>query len=313
MVGFCAFAQKNVFLKIAPKVNGNDLVLGANNTDTQGTVFSLNYFNYYLSDLHVIHDGGQDLNLSDTVFLVKSDSFILYLGYIDITNIESLSFFVGVPTDLNTQTGANAIDISMYPAGHPLSFQDPSMYWGWSSGYMFLVTAGNADSNSDGITDAYFELSNLGGHNYVGTSLPVVQTNVGNDQVDVYLDCNIEQWLKGVPLQTIGILHGTLGYNESSMANVASEPVFTQPLNAGTSFVKAEFGEIYNYEDLLYWKGFPENCQLTIVNPAGKKCLERKNLKSNDQLSLDQMNAGIYFVNVTDSDGLLIRRIKVLK
>ena len=52
----CSFqlnAQKNVFLKIYPKVNGTDLTLGSDYLDQQGVIFNLDYFNYYLSGLSV--------------------------------------------------------------------------------------------------------------------------------------------------------------------------------------------------------------------------------------------------------------------
>jgi hypothetical protein len=306
-------AQKNVFLKIYPKVNGSDLALGTDYIDQQGVVFNLDYFNYYLSGLSVTHDGGQVLDLSDTVFLVKSSDFILYLGYLDVTSVEALTFSIGVPPNLNTASGTNAVDISVYPANHPLSFQDPSMYWGWSAGYIFLVTGGNADSNADDIADAYFELHNLGEHNYVQTSLPVVQTNTGNDQIDIYLDCNIDQWLKNVPLESISILHGTTGYNSSSMANVTTEPVFTQPLAAGISWDKLAKGELYVSEDVLYWKGFPENAYLKVTDLSGKDCLSLNQVHEDDMLDMKSLKSGAYVVALFDQEGQLLRTLKFVR
>lgn len=303
-------AQKNVFLKIYPKVNGTDLVLGDDYLDQQGVAFSLDYFNYYLSGLSITHDGGQVLDLSDTVFIVKANDFNLYLGYLNVVSIESLTFSIGVPPAINTVSGANAIDISLYPQDHPLSFQDPSMYWGWTAGYMFLVCAGNADSDADGITDAYFELHNLGNHNYPQTSLPVTQTNVGNDQVDVYLDCNIEQWFKNVPLETISILHGTDSFNASSMSNVETEPVFTQPSTASILHDKLIGEGLYYSEGTIYWKGYPINCRLKVYDLLGKEMMNLSHLSSEGHVDLDLLKNGWYLVSVSDEHGERIRSMK---
>ena len=56
-------------------------------------------------------------------------------------------FTVGVPARFNTQQGTEAMDISLYPETHPLSYQSPSMYWGWSFGYMYMIIGGGEGSN----------------------------------------------------------------------------------------------------------------------------------------------------------------------
>ena len=72
-----SYSQQNVFITLSPKVASTDLVIGTNVSNLNGVVFNLDYFDYYLSGLHIIHDGGQDLDLSDTVFLVEPTNFVL--------------------------------------------------------------------------------------------------------------------------------------------------------------------------------------------------------------------------------------------
>jgi hypothetical protein len=312
IVAFAVQGQKNVFLKISPKVNGADLVLGTNYTDFQGVDFNLDHFNYYLSGLRITHDGGQLLDMSQEVYLVKPDAHDLYLGFLDVTSIESVQFNIGVPANLNTASGPDAIDISLYPSDHPLSFQEPSMYWGWSAGYMFLVSGGYADSNADGIADAYFELHNLGGHNYTETPvIPIVQTNVGNDQIDVYMDCNIEQWLKSVPIETIGIMHGSLSYNESSMYNVTTEPVFTQPVNAGTTHLNSLNSEIYYSTGMVYWKNMPAEGFVVLCDMTGKELLHKAIGEEDGSLNLGDIPSGIYLFQVFDASERTVKAIKL--
>ena len=123
-----SFSQKNVFIEILPIVGSSQLQIGANHVDLTGTAFKLDHFDYYLSNLHVIHDGGQDLDFSDTVFLVEPTNYVLYLGFLNVQNIEQINFSIGVPAAINTSVSPTAVDISTWPLGHPLSFQDPSMY-----------------------------------------------------------------------------------------------------------------------------------------------------------------------------------------
>jgi len=199
-------AQKNVFLNLSPKVGGN---------------------------VEIIHDGGQSILIGDTVFLVEPQNYSLYLGYHDLVEIEQINFGIGVPDNMNTQSGLDAIDISVFPTGHPLSFQEPSMHWGWTAGYMFMIVGGNADSNSDGIADQYFELHNLGNQNYANVLLPVVPTYTNSNQIDIHVNCNVDVWLKDIAIQSVGILHGSSGANGDVMKNPETEAVFTQDASAG--------------------------------------------------------------------------------
>ena len=93
---FLSLSQKNVFITISPKANGNDLVMGTELTSLNGVKFNLDHFDYYLSDLYLIHDGGQILDLTDTVFLVEPGSHVLYLGFLNVTTVEQVNFAIGV-------------------------------------------------------------------------------------------------------------------------------------------------------------------------------------------------------------------------
>ena len=306
-------AQKNVFLRLSPNVNGADLQLGSDFFDLQGNLTNLDYFNYYLSNLHLTFDGGQDLDLSDTVFLVKSTDFVLYLGNLNLNTIENISFSIGVPPNINTISGPDVIDISAYPMDHPLSFQDPSMHWGWSAGYIFLVSAGLADSNGDGITDALFEMHNLGDHNYVSTSLPIIQTNIGQDQIDINLNCNIDVWFKNIPLATVGVLHGTNGYNADMMANVITEAVFTQPLTAGTILETTTTGSFLFKDQKLVWNGMSNGCLIQVFDSNGKLITQRNNCQPNGEMELSQMNSGCFISKIISTEGIELNRLKFVR
>ena len=300
------YGQKNVFLTINPKVNGVDLQLMTNFTNLNGTAFKLDHFDYYLSGIHVIHDGGQDLDLSHLIFLVEPDNYVLYLGYLSVSQIEAVNFSIGVPPNLNTNSGADAIDISTYPSDHPLSFQEPSMYWGWTAGYMHMIIGGLADQNFDGNPDNLFELHNLGDANYRSVQLNVNPTVSGADQLDIYLNCNVENWIKEIAIESAGIVHGSSGLNMEIMKNIETEAVFTQSSMAGVSETMSEIGVLSHFRDQEFskvlWKEMVNADNFKLINTEGRLITQGGIHGANGEINFNEMPQGLYYFTVFDSN-----------
>ena len=264
-------AQTEVFLHLQPKCGNQEVQLQTNLYTLDGTLFNLEHFNYYVSDIVLFHDGGNPTAITPSVFLLTPIQQGFYLGNYPIQHLDSIQFMVGVPARLNTQQGSEAQDISSYPLNHPLSFQSPSMYWGWQFGYMHMVVGGNADSNNDQQVDAYFELHNLGNHNQRVVNLPIVATQTSLNQQDIYLECHLDQWLRNMPLGTVGVLHGETGLNDSVMANINQYPVFTQPQTAQASTLKDPKFYFFNQTVFIQNTGAE---WLIAYDIAGRKMLE---------------------------------------
>lgn len=315
ILGSVSYGQKSVFLTIKPKISGADLVIGNTYTDHSGVDFNLDHFDYYLSGLHVYHDGGQDLDLTDTVYLVEPENNLLFLGYLNVEIIDSIFFGIGVPASLNTINGANTIDISTYPENHPLSFQDPSMHWGWTAGYMHMIIGGSADSNSDGAPDAYFELHTIGDQNYSYVALPIIQTNTSSQQIDIYLDCNIENWLKEIPIETVGGLHGSNGFNQEVMQNVEDEDVFTQPLSASVEKLDKQIGSCSFSLDgttvVVNWKNLIEVDHFSLTTMNGQRINFGIIENSTGNLRLDVLPKGIYTMSFYNVDNAILNSVKI--
>jgi hypothetical protein len=317
LLGLSSFGQKNVFVSLSPKFAGADLQLGVDYTSINGVALNLDHFDYYLSDLHVIHDGGQDLDLSDTVFLVEPLNNVLYLGFLNVTTIEQLNFAVGVPAVVNTSAGAEAIDISIYPEGHPLSFQDPSMYWGWTSGYMHMIIGGLADSNTDGIADALFELHNVGNNNYRHVQLPVIQTNTLTDVVTIALNCNVDYWIKDISIETVGSLHGSNGANMEVMKNVETEPVFTQPTTASAQELVEASGTIFASQGAsditINWSDINHISSFSVSDINGRVIQNGAAEGNKGSISFGELNSGVYFFHLFDVGGKDLKQLKFIK
>lgn len=310
-------AQKNVFLTISPKVAGVDLQMETNLTDLAGVVFSLNHFDYYVSNVHIIHDGGQDIHLSDTVFLVEPASHVLHLGIQNVNTIEQIIFSIGVPANINTSSGADAIDISTYPEGHPLSFQDPAMHWGWTAGYMHMIIGGPVDTDNDGITDAGFQLHNLGDVNYFTVTLPVVQTNTTADQVDVYLNCHVDVWLKNIDIKSVGILHGSSGANRDVLRNVEIETVFDQSGTASVSTVHSSVGKVYfsNVNEVVNvtWENVKDVQSFRLTDISGKLVAQGPVDGSNGSMVFENITNGMYQFQLFDASTNELNSVKIAK
>jgi hypothetical protein len=128
-------AQKDVYVYFRPLFQNAAFGLNQQVQSENGNVFELEHMKFYMSEIEIIHDGGQVIVFdSINVRLVDITSPYVFLGNLPITNLEGIRFGVGVPAEINH------LDIAKYPEDHPLSFQTPSMHWGWNAGLtMFQI------------------------------------------------------------------------------------------------------------------------------------------------------------------------------
>ena len=124
--GLNSIAQTDVRITIDHSFNGSSA--SADQVYIiQESAFEYDRIQYYLSGFTIIHDGGQVTTIDDLVILVDSDHGNTYeLGSLPVSNIENITFSVGVPEHLNH------LDPSTYELNHPLAHQNPSMHWGWT-------------------------------------------------------------------------------------------------------------------------------------------------------------------------------------
>ena len=299
-----SWSQKNIFLNIEPVFGNQAFALNQNFIGNDGVAVAIEHFNYYLSDVKLFHDNGQQTNLPTDIWLLTPGQHSLYLGNLNINQIDSINFTVGVPKRYNTQAGALAQDISTYPETHALSFQSPSMYWGWSFGYMHMIVGGKADSNNDGVPNSYFEMHNLGNNNQQSVTLPTIQTNTGN-QIDLNYTCHLDRWLNQMPLSTVGILHDQTGLNQSIMQNVNTQDVFTLA-------AAAELQEPVTM--LVTWKQSASEITIQgiqnqlianykVFSNTGQKVIDMQVNALSSSLLLDQLHSGMYLINVELNNG----------
>jgi hypothetical protein len=196
-----ANAQTNVVLNLEHRLNQSPFVFNATAAAPGGYDFDVTRLEYYISDIEIVHDGGQSTPVSDTWLLVDAGNDVNFdLGSHNVTTIEGIKFYIGIGPDVNNE------DPSLWTAGHALAPQNPSMHWGWSSGYRFVAMEGGAGAN----TSFNYEVHALGNKNY---NQVMVMTdaidNAGDIEIVVYADS--ARALNNVDVSTGLILHATNG------------------------------------------------------------------------------------------------------
>ncbi|MBK9402574.1 MAG: hypothetical protein IPN36_17545 [Bacteroidetes bacterium] len=121
-------AQKNVYLTISHKLGASNFAFNQTAQNNLMQNFRITRVDYYISSIKIIHDGGVETAVPSHYILAKGSSTVIdLLGNFNVTNVEGVKFSIGVEAPTNNS------DITLQPSGHPLSFQSPSMHWGWSS------------------------------------------------------------------------------------------------------------------------------------------------------------------------------------
>ena len=297
-----SIGQKNVFLNLKPVFQGADFETGESYQHPSGQFLSVDYLNYYVSDVMITHDGGQILTASPAVFLVSMEEHLLFLGNFQIENIEHIEFTLGVQERFNTQDGAEATDIYSYPAGHPLSFQDPGMYWGWAFGYMHVVTA----------CTPTFELHNVGPQLAKQISLDVIPTETSSAQIDIELYCNVDRWFNSILFSGMLISHGAGPENVQMMSNLLTEDVFSISAQASIPEHINTQSFVYQNQAGLNVSNIPSHAtSVKITDQLGRLVLAQ-NILGASELVLACEHEGIIFISLINQAGTELETIKYI-
>lgn len=250
LLAFCLIsdtitAQTSVSLKINHKLGNDNFAFDTEAANNMNNPFKVTRMEYYMSGFTVFHDGTftaiEDLN-----FLVRADEdTTLDLGMINATEISQIRFHIGVGEELNHE------DPASYSADNPLSPQNPSMHWGWASGYRFIAMEGNGGSDFDNI----FELHGLGDDNYLQTRVDVTPTE-NSQGILIELDADYARALEDINVSSGVISHGDTGEAKTAIENFRNY-VFSQA-NSTT--------EVIDYEIVNALQVYPNPTATNSVN-----------------------------------------------
>jgi hypothetical protein len=301
-------AQKEVKLHINHKIGTENLGLGEITSNDLGETFRLSRVDYYISGISILHDNGQVTPVTDKYILARGTNNVSEtLGTFDLTDIEGIRFHIGVDTPLN-----NA-DPSLQPNDHPLSFQIPSMHWGWSTGYRYLCLEGTTGSNFDVV----FELHGLWRENYFEQTVMTSGISDGNS-VTIVLDADYVKALKGISVASGPLEHGV---NRADLA--ALENFRDHVFSAGTTITSVATIEA---DPHIFIYPNPARATLTIdagtsVNKLTRyditdmmgRSVQQGTLNNQQTISVQKLASGTYFVNVYAAKGAVMTKKIVIE
>lgn len=300
------WGQMDVSLQIHHKLGTEPFMLDATAENNLGDAFQATRLEYYISQFSIIHDGGTVTDVSlDVIDLVnpgEETETIIPLGNFDVTDVESIRFYIGVQTPENNE------DPTLWPEDHPLAPKSPSMHWGWAAGYRFIAYEGMA---GDGFAQI-FQMHGLGNSNYFRT-----EVDVETEMVDGVLMLNITgdytEGLRDIELSGGVISHGEAGAakqtlenwrdyvfenNTAGIDNTDRIDFHVFPNPASNELVNVQFDNTDQVE------------RIEVMNQLGQVILRENVIGTNLQLEIP--DAGVYFINVIGKDDQFLGKTKLV-
>lgn len=291
------FAQTSVELHITHMLGGTTLfnkdVVAANDLGDQ---FKVTRLQYYISKISITHDGGTVTDIADHYLLVDAFTDVKdVLGSYNITNLESISFHIGVDTP------NNHADPSLQPSGHPLAPKFPSMHWGWADGYRFSALEGVTGSQFDQV----FQIHSLGDDHYYQTTVTTTgMMQSGKLIIPLYADYS--QMVKGVNITAGMYEHGNATIDTKVLNNFKDNvfkpgyPVSVQQTVAALPKVRIYPNPAVNGMTTI---AIPANtgAKVTITDIQGRT-VQTQSISGN-KADIRIAIPGLYFVKTTMSDG----------
>jgi len=289
-------AQMQVNLSINHTLSGASFAL--NQTDQNDLMQDFEYtrVQYYINGITLIHDGGQQLALNDSIIFfvdaASSGETTEYLGIHLITALEGIKFHVGVDSSLNHT------DPSIWPAGHPLAPKLPAMNWGWASGNRFVAIEGNAGMN----LSTTFQVHALEDWNYFENTIMFATPKYASYSF-INIDADYTEAIRGLNVAAGIIEHG--GANEAvTVLENFRDHVFSEA-NWPTSLAEVEKESIKVYPNPsngLVHIDLSQGAHTLILRNAQGQLLSKMPIMSQG-LELNIETSGLYFIEVQHKNG----------
>ncbi|MCT4622387.1 MAG: T9SS type A sorting domain-containing protein [Schleiferiaceae bacterium] len=300
------WAQKDVYFKIDHTLAGNPFSYNTATSNNLGNTFSVTRLEYYISQIILIHDGGQKTPVANTWILVDATIPVNEnLGNFNISNLEAVQFAVGVEQSVNHS------DPSAYPTGHPLAPQFPSMHWGWSAGYRFVAYEGKGGAS----LNQTFQIHALGDGNYFPMTIATAGTPSGGD-LNIDLTADYTRGLDNIDVSNGLFNHGETDEAEDVLINFTRHVFLAADGANSVSLEEQEKPEFKLYPNPSSGLAFLEvndlkGFSLSVTNMVGQEVLHINEI-SNNKVQLDLETSGIYFVSLIDAQGSAVSTQKLI-
>ena len=320
LVSIGAMAQKemkSVTLQFNHLADSVKLEYNKGYKDWQNNSYTFTRSQFYESEISLKHNSGEVTDLTDYL-LVDPETIEYDLGEHELGTLESIVFYVGVPQSVNHN------DPSAYPSDHPLYPQNPSMHWGWASGYRFWALEGKIDANNDGVLNKVFQYHAVGNKYYTKVEVPTAGVTSGTD-LTIYIDIIYQRLLQNVDIPNTVIEHGDGPAIDLFFNNLKAtkSPVFVEgddnvlvsnndPHTESVDALQPKSRAFPNpFNDFTYiqynFDGF-NDLELVIADMMGKEIKHFENLpgKGEQKVSLN-VPAGFYMYYFKKGDQIIFQ------
>lgn len=299
------WAQKDVKFEIRHWLGSNPFALDMASQNNMGQDFNVTRLEYYLSEISIIHDAGVITRVPDTSFLINpSQPMLVDLGNFAINQVEGIRFHVGV------DNAHNHLDLTLFPPAHPLSPKNPSMHWGWTSGYRFIAIEGKSGNNL-----AFdYQLHGLGDGNFFTTEISAPMLTPFANGVVISLDANYANILQDISIDAGVIEHGESKEARSALVNMRFN-VFTPA--SPTTAIEDDFtstASLYpnpttsGITTLAFSNPLTASSEVVVTDLVGR-VISTQTLGAGEQkISLNLPEGGVYMVTAIQENKVLFTK-----
>lgn len=303
LLGFSVFAQQDIYLKVNHQLGSANFTYNQNATNNLSNSFNLQRLEYYLSQITLRYDGGQDTTLDVYILVDAGATTNVLLGNFNINTLESISFGVGVQAPVNND------DPDLWPMTHPLAPKSPSMHWGWAAGYRFAAFEGMSGAN---MTTGW-QIHALGNRNY---QIQTIQTSgyTNGTNTTIELNADYTQALNNITVNGNLFNHGETG-ESATLLNNFNTSVFSAGTVGITKNILKQFKVSPNPSSKEITIQFEDNQNGNelIVTSLNGQVVSREIITSGNQVSLSIESKGTYLANVYDQGKLIGSQRVIIK
>ncbi|MBK8485910.1 MAG: T9SS type A sorting domain-containing protein [Saprospiraceae bacterium] len=295
VLGSYVQAQVETILRVDHLLAGQPFKLNQEATSPMGTKFKLTRLQYYISGIKITHDGGQVLLLNKLYLFVdpsKPSSKEFILGALNgVSSVEKIEFAVGV------DALSNHLDPASYPANHPLAPKNPTMHWGWTSGYRFIAVEGKAARSNGSFLDD-IAIHTVGDENFK-TKVHDVTSSLESGKLYINMKAEYNQLFDGIILDGGNTNHSESG-SAAEICTNASLKVFSPVAPTATKDVynNARTQALYTADGILIKYSFAagSNLQFQVFDSNGK-LMQTDRIRSNEGILKipSQILSGTYY------------------
>lgn len=141
---------RSLRIEIDTKIAGEDFKINEVYKDYKDRDFRVELLKFYMNNMIVVDDAGNEVLLKDVALYNASESDVLSITVDDVP----AGTYTKFKTGLGLNSEVNALNPADYESSHPLSL-DNQMYWGWASKYKFVVVEGRVDAGTGSLESIF--------------------------------------------------------------------------------------------------------------------------------------------------------------